>query len=180
MFLCGSRVLPQSPYCDSSLPEGAFGSHPLLQYRTSGKCADKQRYGQRLPPGGSCRRKATEGERGSNTETYSQGCRITSPLTNHMPIDAGCHLIRHGLRRTTFPSREGKDAPAAVRTTTKEHSVPAAAGSRSGARRTDKQRRTQVTARPREAVGAKSTLGNDKTGAKGESPERGGSPKVEF
>ena len=65
--LLGCGLLPQSPKGDSSLGEGAFWSHPLLQYRTGGKCADKQRYGQRLPPGGSWLRACaeTEGECGS-------------------------------------------------------------------------------------------------------------------
>ena len=71
------------------------------------------------------------------------------------------------------PQGEGKDTPAAARTTAaKERSVPAAAGSRSGARRTNKQSARGVTARPREAAGAKSTSSNDKNGAE-EGVQRG-------
>ena len=44
-------MLPQSPYGDSSLPEGAFWSLPLLQYETGNKRAKKAAVKTEAPSG---------------------------------------------------------------------------------------------------------------------------------
>ncbi len=58
--------------------------------------------------------------------------------------------------------------------------VPAAARRRTGERRTNSQRKSQVTARPREAHVGKPTMGKDKIGGAGGESREGWQPQVEF
>ena len=87
--LCYSRVLPQSAskLAASSLPEGAF-PRPLQQVGASSRMGTSSG-NPWLPPGGSCRPQATEGECGSSCASLLHGVRwrllpaTSNPHTAH-------------------------------------------------------------------------------------------------
>ena len=89
--LCYSRVLPQSAskLAASSLPEGAF-SRPLQQVGASNRMGTSSG-NPWLPPGGSCRPQATEGECGSSCASLLHRIRwrllpaTSSQYTIHTP-----------------------------------------------------------------------------------------------